>query len=246
MLRTDFLCSISDNELGKLKLIHRTEHKFLFHQRQLHDILNDVKRDYVVLEVNGEIQQPCATTYYDTTSNEIFLMHHNGRANRCKIRRRCNLAAGKDFFEIKFTTHRGRSIKKRIHSTNGNHSFSKEEADLIHTNVKFRCRDLKRVLFDEFIRIILVSKTYMERCSIDLNLISKTASNDISFKKLVILKIEADQYLEMSPLARTLRAHHIESTGFSKYCIGRSMLEQGVKHNAFKAKVRQIEKIITG
>jgi hypothetical protein len=244
-LETDFLGSIPNNELGKLKLIPGNEHKCWFHQYQLQRILNDVRRDYLVLEVNGESQQPYTTAYYDTPGNEMYLMHHNGCSERCKIRRRSNLATGQDFLEIKHTTNKGRTVKKRIRATHGSHFFSRKEADFIQANVKFRSEDLKHVLHDRFNRIVLVSKNGKERCSIDMNLISKTATNVVSFENLVIMRIKADRDNPMSTLARTLRDYHIASAGFSKYCMGRTLLDQGLKHNAFKAKVRQIERIIT-
>ena len=245
-MKTDFLGSITNNELGKLKLIPGKEHKFWFHQHQLQFILHNISKDYLVLDVNGESQQPCTTAYYDTNGNEMYLMHHNGCSKRCKIRHRSNLATGQDFLEIKFTTSKGRTVKKRMRATHGNRFFSKVEADFIQANEKFRCEDLKHALCVRFTRIVLVSKDGKERCSVDMNLISKTATNVVSFENLVIMRIKTDRDLTMSTLARTLKAHHIASVGFSKYCMGRTLLDHGLKHNAFKAKVRQIERIIAG
>ena len=46
-----------------------------------------------------------------------------------------------------------------------------------------------------------------------------------------------------SDMAQQLRQHHVRATGFSKYCVGISLIYPQVKHNNFKPKLRIVEKL---
>lgn len=240
----DFLSPIRLEEMSRVKLMNRTDTKFWFHASRLQEILQIIKDDYFVLKIGGQAELPYATTYYDTSGNKMYCAHHNGKLNRYKIRRRSYVISGISFLEIKFKSNKGRTIKKRISTEFGETFFTPKENEFLSQYIPFSCDDLHPSLSNNFTRLTLVNKNFQERCTIDLNLSFKNARKQVSLDNLVIVEIKSEGNPTNSPLARTLRDQRIKSSGFSKYCVGRTVTDSSLKRNAFKEKIRSIEKII--
>ncbi len=62
---------------------------------------------------------------------------------------------------------------------------------------------------------------------------------------MVIVEIKSEGNSEISALKLALRDHRLKTAGFSKYCIGRTVTDGELKRNAFKNKIRKIEKVIS-
>ena len=58
------------------------------------------------------------------------------------------------------------------------------------------------------------------------------------------LMIGLKMYAVNSAFVREMRALGVRPTGFSKYCIGVSMLYPEVKHNRFKPQLRRIDQLL--
>ncbi len=231
-------------EMSQVKLMNRTDRKYWFHYEKLEELLQSISDDYFILHIDGQSQLPYATTYYDTEKNKMFIDHQNGKLNRYKIRRRSYVSSGISFLEVKFKNNKGRTIKKRIPSGYGNVWFTEEEYQFLNKIIPFSCLDLEPSLFNNFTRLTLVNKNFKERCTIDLNLEFKNSDRKISLDNLVIVEIKSEGHSAASSLALALRDHRIKTSGFSKYCIGRTVTDPKLKRNAFKQKVRSIEKTI--
>lgn len=236
--------SISLGEMEKVRLMNRTDTKYWFHANHLHRLLEMVQDNYFILNMHNEVALPYSTIYYDTDRNRMFTAHHNGKLNRYKIRRRCYVSSGIGFLEVKFKTNKGRTIKKRIPTDIENNEFNEIENVFIQGITPFSVEDLIPSLINNFSRITLVNKNFNERCTIDFNLNFAHNAKQITLNNLVIVEIKADGSPSGSPLARALRNQRIKISGFSKYCIGRTVIDSGIKRNAFKHKVRMIEKTI--
>ena len=231
-------------EMDKVKLMNRTDTKYWFHENDLQPLLETVQDSYFILNMHNEVALPYSTIYYDTDSNGMFTAHHNGKLNRFKIRRRCYVSSGISFLEVKFKNNKGRTIKKRIPTDFEDNSFNDVENTFIQGITPFTVENLTPSLINNFSRITLVNKNFKERCTIDFNLNFKNSSKHITLNNLVIVEIKADGSSFASPLARALRSQRIKTSGFSKYCIGRTVTDSTIKRNAFKLKVRMIEKAI--
>ena len=243
-MKTDFFIPIKLEEMDRVKLMNRTDTKYWFHFEHLQEILQKVKSDYFVLEINDESELSYTTTYYDTSHNNMFSEHHNGKLNRYKVRRRSYVSSGISFLEVKFKSNKGRTIKKRIPSEFGNTSFTVKENEFLNQHIPFNTNDLSPSLINNFSRLTLVNKNFKERCTIDLNLRFKIDDKMIALENLVIVEIKSDGKSSNSPLALVLREQRIKSSGFSKYCVGRTVTDAALKRNAFKGKIRSIEKTI--
>ncbi|NQV02446.1 MAG: VTC domain-containing protein, partial [Bacteroidia bacterium] len=99
-------------------------------------------------------------------------------------------------------------------------------------------------LWNRFTRVTLINKEMNERCTIDTDIRFQTEDRLISLPNLVIVEIKSEGHSAISPLAITLRDQRIKQSGFSKYCVGRMMIDPTVKQNAFKAKMRRMNKLI--
>lgn len=244
ILTTDFFAPIKLEEMDRVKLMNRTDTKYWFHFDRLQQLLQLIKDDYYILHINGEAELPYATTYYDTNKNQMYGTHHNGKLNRYKVRRRSYLTSGVSFLEVKFKSNKGRTIKKRVSTELGKISFTPRENEFLNQHIPFNSENLSLSLINNFSRLTLVNKNFQERCTIDLNLGFKGDTNEVALNELVIVEIKAEGSASNSPLARALRDERIKTSGFSKYCVGRTLTDSSLKRNAFKGKIRSITKTI--
>src|SRR4051812_18873006 len=100
--------------MDNVKLMNRTDTKFLFTTDQFETVLNEVAPYYKVLEVNGKRLNHYKTLYYDTSDLALYNKHHNGKLNRYKIRHRTYVESDTGFLEVKFKNNKGRTIKNRV------------------------------------------------------------------------------------------------------------------------------------
>lgn len=243
-MKTPGFLPIQLERMNQVQLMNRTDQKFWFHSDELADLLQNIRDEYFMLQVLGQFKIPYSTTYYDTWNNAMYISHHNGKLNRYKVRRRSYLNSGISFLEIKKKNNKGRTIKERIPADHTESSFTVQENEFISTHTPFSCEDLTPSLINSFLRMTLVNKNFKERCTIDTGLSYGEADKSIKIENLVIIEIKRDGKGGYSPLETALRDIRVRPSGFSKYCIGRSVTEPGLKKNAFKRKIRRIEKMI--
>ncbi len=240
-MKLDFMEPIKLEEMDKVKLMNRTDTKYSFHTELLPKVLDAIKEDYYLLNINGKSELLYSTTYYDTFNDSMFISHHNGKLNRYKVRRRSYVASEISFLEIKFKSNKGRTIKNRVSTDFGNKEFTGKEHDFLKENSPFDSSNLKISLENTFTRITLVNKNFKERCTIDLNLHFETNYEYKDIKNLAIVEIKSDGK-SVSTLSLILRDLRIKSNGFSKYIMGRSITDKSLKRNSYKRKIRVLSK----
>lgn len=232
---------VSLTDLDKVALMNRIDLKFCFHFDQAPAVFEAIKGNYSVLEIDGESIFNYYNTYFDTSDNQMYLNHHNGKLNRYKIRIRKYNQTNASFLEIKFKNNKGRTIKKRIARTDFNAPFDEPELDFISRITPFSGDRLRPKIVNTFKRITLVNNNFTERVTIDFAPGFKNSDNELTLRNLVIVEIKQDKASASAFLAQTLRALKITNKGFSKYCIGRSLIED-IKKNNFKPFLLKIEK----
>ena len=92
---------ISLDEVNKASLMRRKDKKYLFGVKHLSVLLDLVKKDYRVLDIDGHRAQHYHTCYFDTDKVEMYHKHHRGMANRHKVRIRRYGASDLHFLEVK-------------------------------------------------------------------------------------------------------------------------------------------------
>ncbi len=244
MIQVPQMKQITLEQMDSIALMNRMDTKYWFHISKLQAILEQVKDEYYIFENCGMQELPYSTVYYDTPNNDMYIAHHNGVSNRYKVRRRTYMQSDITFMEIKNKTNKGRTIKKRIKTDNKQSELSYEESMFISKVDFLSNKSLELVLKNDFTRITLVSKKMNERCTIDYNLNFTANNNFVTTNTLVVVEIKTEGYPASSALAKALKANGIRQDGFSKYCLGRLITDNSLKHNMFKRKMLKFEKLI--
>jgi hypothetical protein len=220
-------------DLDQVKLMNRTDHKFCLHRQFLPVVLETLKNDYSILEIQGETIFPYNNTYFDTMEDQMYLNHQNGKRNRYKIRVRQYVQSEDNFLEIKFKTNKGRTIKERIERQDFHPVFEDNELNFLQNYSPYPGSELYPKITSRFNRITLVDNHFTG---------FKNQEKEITLENLVIIEVKRSKANKPALITQVLRANKIRQQGFSKYCIGRSLLEEKLKKNNFKPLLLKLKK----
>lgn len=239
--------TIDLSEMNTIKLMNRIDTKFIASKDKLSDILTMALPDYRVQTIDGLRVCRYDTIYFDTEGLSMYMLHHNGRLVREKIRTRTYVESNISFLEIKDKTNKGRTKKKRIEIDTESFRYFKENPDAVNflrEKAKYTSDILLPQVRTRFDRITLVNKEKTERLTIDTNLSFENMQSgkvaDVPNLMIIELKQDGLVYSEMKHIMNVLRIH---KTSVSKYCVGTVLTNPNAKSNRFHSKIRKIEKI---
>lgn len=235
--------SITLDEMDSVKLLDRVDTKFTFNIRNLPSILSLVQPYYRVLEINGLKSSRYETLYFDTKDFRLYILHHNGKLNRYKVRYRSYIDTNQCFFEVKFKTNKGRTIKDRITRKEIPEEITGKAERLLSEKSPLVSSTLHPALWVYYSRVTLVNKSGGERLTIDLNLNYNNNKKEIGYPKLVIAEVKQGKTTH-SPFIDVMRNKKISDVSISKYCYGIASIYDDVKKNRFKPKIRTLNKIM--
>ena len=241
--------SITLEEMDSVKLLNRTDTKYLTDAGTLLEVLSDAKQaGYRALEVDGTKISPYNSIYFDTPALNMFMDHHNRRLVRQKVRTREYVTSGDTYLEIKRKNNHGRTKKKRISiPLSEMQDFSGDQAAVQHlaSHSAYTADMLSPVLSTEFRRITLVNQAKTERLTIDsdLRFTNFRTGEKAALDTAVIIELKQDGRAE-SQMKRILLERRVKPTRISKYCIAVTLTDPQARSGRFKTKVRRIEKII--
>lgn len=231
-------------EMSSVKLMNRTDTKFVTTMPMLLELLNMAHDDYFAQEINGERNMLYDTTYFDTRTFGMYQEHQCGHTNRQKIRFRTYVSSHLQFMEIKTKNNHGRTKKKRI-EVNDMDLNDETKRQFIAQHLHYDVDELVPHMHNYFRRITLVNKAKTERLTIDtalqFNNVQTHTHRDMG--QLVIIELKRDG-LVFSPILEMLRKLRIHPHGFSKYCMGAAMTNSTLPVNRFKPKLHDIDKIL--
>ena len=192
---------ISLKEMDSVKLLNRTDTKFIFNYKLFDSILSEIKNDYQILTINGKKTASYRTLYFDTDQFKFYIDHHNKKGNRYKVRIRKYLDSNLCFLEIK-NKKKGRTIKSRISINDFENDLSNSSIDFIKNTIP-KIEPLETKIWNTFDRITLVNQKRKERLTIDFNLQFEFENKKISVDHLVICELKQEKANRNSPI------HHI-------------------------------------
>jgi len=249
---------ITLEQMSAIRLMNRTDTKFVTTTEQLRRLLTMAQKDYFVQEIDGERIAPYYTLYFDTQDCAMYTAHESGHTNRQKLRIRSYVNSGLNFLEVKTKNNHGRTKKKRVlvHEFDPmnpernicfhcqNREFC-EYDDFLRSNLQYDPFTLSEQLENRFDRITLVNKGLTERLTIDTNLrFHNVATDNYRFlDNIVIIELKRDGRVD-SPILALLKELRIKPQGFSKYTIGSAMTNEGLHCNRLKPRLHTIERII--
>lgn len=231
--------------MDNVKLMDRTDTKYVFPFAQLPFLMEGLKNDYRVLNVNENKISRYESLYFDTQNFDLYHSHHRGRVNRFKIRFRKYVESELHFFEIKFKNNKGRTIKDRVKQNQIDNCIKDNAEFLLKAKTPLQASHLEAKLWVNYSRITLVNKYSPERVTIDLNLNFKNPLQDKFIPNLVIAEVKQDK-AKASPFIKLMKKNHIREGSISKYCFGVISLFDSIKHNNFKPNLILLKKAIYG
>lgn len=249
---------ITLGQMGNIRLMNRTDTKFVTNIDKLEQLLIMAKDDYYIQEIDGERIAPYYTLYFDTEDHAMYTAHESGHTNRQKLRIRSYVNSGLNFLEVKTKNNHGRTKKKRVLV----HEFNPMKPE---RNICFHCQNKEFCEYDEFLRsnlqydpyslceqlenrfdrITLVNKGMTERLTIDINLkFHNIATDNYRFMNhIAIIELKRDGRV-YSPILSLLNQLRIKPHGFSKYCIGSALTNSDLHCNRLKPRLHSIERIL--
>lgn len=240
--------TITLGQMKSVKLMNRTDSKYVGPAYMLEELLAAaLRQEYSVQISGGGLMAEYDTCYFDTPSCDCYLMHHNGRLSRQKLRTRLYRDSSTAFLEIKDKTNSGRTKKKRIEiplTAVMDWKAVPEAAEFVKGRLRFPAGTFSAALQTSFRRITLVNKERTERVTIDtgLKFSNLRNGNKTSIGNIMIVEVKQDGSYR-SVMKGILTKLGIRRMGFSKYCMGTALTDPAIKQNRFKEKLRFTDKL---
>jgi hypothetical protein len=243
--RLNSLDSIGLENIDSVKFMNRTDTKFVFPIHKLVDLIDRVKGNYKVLEINNERSFQYQTTYLDSPDFLFFNQHARGELERIKIRFRKYHTTDTTFLEIKKKSNIRRTIKIRIENNLIPGFLDDVAINFIRDNSPVDPMLIKPVLVNRFFRATLVGLETKERITLDYNLSFSDPGDELKVEMpfLAIAELKKEGQSSLSPFNHIIRNMGIYPMSFSKYSIGLASLNDSLKKNRTKSKFLLLNKI---
>jgi hypothetical protein len=233
---------ISLEEMDSVRLMNRTDTKYFFQSKMLKEILERAGKYYRVLEIKNQRQFYYFTTYFDTPGLMLYYDHQNGKLNRYKIRQRRYEITGKEYFEVKFKTNKGWTLKSRI--KNDSTEYLNDSTDMfLKQKTPYSNASLQKAITNCFVRITLVNNQLTERVTLDYSLGFSDHEKTIEYPGLGIVEVKRDSQSKHKVILQIMKELNIRPEGISKYCLGVAALCNGVKTNLLKQHLIKINNL---
>lgn len=234
--------TITLSEMDDVKLMSRTDTKFVFNFSRLPELLEKLAKFYRIMEIDGERLHDYKSLYFDTEDRKFYIEHHNRRVNRNKIRFREYVGSGLVFLEIKLKNNKGKTIKKRIKVDSISESITEKQQKYINNIVGYHI-EVSAKQWINFSRVTFVHKTQKERLTMDVNLTFNNKKDEGDLKNIVIAEVKQERMSRSSDFMRIAKEMSILPMRLSKYCISTMQLWPQLKYNRFKQKQLFINKL---
>lgn len=237
---------ISLSEMAAVALLDRIDTKYVLTPSQLAAALPALQPFYRVLEIDGRRKNLYRTLYFDTPDFSLYRVHQSGRRLRYKVRSRQYVDTPLAFIEVKHKTGSNHTRKVRMPTPGFVTHLTRQEAEFLRDQIAVKADELEPKLWVDYTRITLVGSTTSERLTIDLDLRYSAAKQELALPGLVIAELKSQGKPQSSPFIQLMRQQLIRPCGFSKYCIGASLLYPNLKHNRFSRILRRIGQLQQG
>jgi hypothetical protein len=235
---------ITLSEMKRVALLKRTDTKYVMGVSQLQNVLRQIGTEYRVLDIQGVRLHQYQTVYFDTDDLLMYRQHHNGLRNRYKVRLREYVDTEMAFWEVKRKTNRNSTIKSRMQTSEIVPDIDGTVDDFVHDHTPIEAQQLHMKLWNEFLRMTLVSKTRLERLTLDINVGFGHGDLQVTLPGIAIAEVKQEHITQDSDFIRQMRQFGIRPNRFSKYCAGIYMLYDDVKINNFKTRIRLVNELM--
>lgn len=235
---------ITLKEMDSVKLMDRTDTKYVFGRQHLPKVLEMLQSSFKILQVEGIMLNRYETLYYDTPDFELYHKHQARKSNRHKVRSRNYVESGINFLEVKLKNNKGRTIKTRIKISEIKEQLKAcdDQTTFLQSHDGLASENFFPQFWVNYQRITLVNLELKVRCTIDLGLqfIKNDEVKDFSYVVILELKQERNSGSVVTELMRNMG---IREGGLSKYCLGVVSFNPNIKQNNFKPQLLYLNKI---
>ena len=237
--------SFSLKEAEAVKLMKRVDTKYVIRADDAFDLLNDMRQDYHVLEIESQRAGTYISTYYDTCDRRMYHAHVTNRLPRYKVRVRSYSQNGLKFFEVKQKNNKRLTSKQRISITESISESGIEAIEWLSQQTPFSGNELTPSLISSFERITLINDKKTERVTLDFNLYYRTLAGEVTpvFDKGAIVELKQEKTAD-SKIKDYLRNKGIRPARISKYCAGLLFTGSEIAFKLYKPKYSQFIKKI--
>lgn len=235
---------ISLKEMDGVALLNRTDTKYVMQIGQLQQALARLTDRYRVLKVKGTRLNHYQTVYFDTPDFALYTRHHDGFRNRYKVRSREYVDSHQSFLEVKFKTNKDRTIKSRLRTDDVVTEFDRETTEFLRSHYPNNPAALAPQLWNDFLRITLVSRHAVERLTLDVNLEFQRDGQRAALPGIAIAEVKQEGFSVQSDFIQEMRRMGVRPSGFSKYCMGVATMVDDVKKNNFKPRMLHVNRIM--
>jgi hypothetical protein len=243
---SDHFSPISLDQMDGVALLNRIDTKFAMTNEQLISVLENLRDDYWMLEVDGHRLNHYRTLYFDTPDFDLYHAHVNGRPERYKVRSRVYADSNLTYLEMKHRTRKDRTIKERIPIDAPVTRMTADMNAWLRSVAPLDGGSLEPKLHNTFTRMTLVNKHNCERVTLDIDLAYFTDHSLVHLDGIAVAEVKMDAAGGDSPFLVQMRTHRIHQHGFSKYTVGVAILYDGVKKNEMKPRLLWISKTMKG
>lgn len=235
--------TVSLDELDSVALLNRIDNKYVLNKEQLQYVLPVIEQHYRVLQIESDKIFTYENNYFDTKNLQFYYDHHNGYANRMKVRSRKYIETNTSFFEIKRKEHIDRTSKIREEIDQLISSIDENRKNTVQLLSRKPIADLSVILNNKFNRITFVNKELSERMTLDFNIYFSDEFNQKQFSNLYVLEIKQSKSNARSVITELLKKNNIREQSFSKYIFGVIALKQNVRMNNFLPLLKKINQL---
>jgi len=235
---------ISLAELQHVKLLDRTDTKYIMRISQLERALRMIAGQYWVLCINGTRLNHYQNLYFDTGDFALYRQHHNGLRVRYKVRIREYVESNLIFWEVKRNTNQNHTVKYRLQTPTIAPVVDARADQFVTTHTPLSSHQLEPKLWNRFARMTLASKDTHERLTLDVNLEFGWGDAYAALPGIAVAEVKQAHYSPHSSFMRAMHELGIQPTRFSKYCAGVCLLYDNVKSNNFKTRMRLVERLM--
>ena len=207
-------------------------------------LLEPLAANYQVLLANGEALARYENHYFDTPKRRCYREHRRGRSRRYKVRVRSYLDRRITTLEVKSRNPRRLTLKSRLEREFGDLGVADEGAQqFIAQHSPLQASQLQPSLSNSFRRISLVGLHSPERITIDLGLRFVEGGSERLLSSLAVAEVKSACGRNGTTVLAHFRRMRLRPQGFSKYCVGTALLNEGLRANRFLPILRQVARL---
>jgi hypothetical protein len=227
--------------LAKRALLRRTDSKFLLRERDVVQMLEELRDDYALLYSGDSPIANYRTLYFDTEDLRCFHDHRRGRRSRHKVRVRHYDEREVSYLEVKTKRSERFTIKERAKRDFGDHELTAADLQFVASHCDVPAEDLRSQVWTNFRRVTLLALESSERVTIDTGLTVRRGDVESDLEGISIVEVKQQPFCVRTPVMQALRRAGHRPTSASKYCIGTAMTRDGLRLSRLRQMLKRVE-----